>query len=252
MWLAVNIGHSRQHWGWFSDNELVLTADYPLDYWNEQATYPAERIVVASVKGDCLPRWQALARTHVLSVDQVPLAGKYFTLAVDRALNLVGAADSYGLPALVVDFGAAITLSGIDERGEFIGGCILPGFGSQLHALRSHTANLPEITLPDTLPPFLALSTELAVQSGVLHVTLAGIEQVCQQWLRQYATSVTVATGFDSELVYRWLPHLFDVQDAHLGLWGIFATEQFRSRTGGNGNGRKRTRGARLVPSLRP
>jgi type III pantothenate kinase len=245
MWLAVNIGNTRQHWGWFSDNELVLTADYPLDYWNEEATFPAEKIVIASVVPNQIPRWQSLSRTQILTLEQVPLSGKYFTLGVDRALNLIGAADSYGLPALVVDFGTAITLSSIDERGEFVGGCILPGFRSQLRTLKNTTANLPEVNLPEELPPFLSLSTELAIQSGVLQITLAGIEQVCQQWRRQNTSSVIVATGGDSEKVYGWMPYLFDVQDPHLGLWGIFATEQLRTRQ--TGSPRKKPKSSQIA-----
>ena len=250
MWLAVNIGNSRQHWGWFSDNELVLTSNHPLDYWNEEATYSADRIVVASVVPSSLERWQSLSRTQVLSIENVPLSGKYFTLGIDRALNLIGAADLYGLPAMVVDFGTAITLSGIDERGEFIGGCILPGFRTQLRALKQYTAALPEVSLPETLPPFLSLSTEMAIQSGVLQVTLAGIEQICQQWHRQYESSALIATGGDSAQVHAWLPYLFDYQNSHLTLWGIYATEQARGRHNAVSDSASRLLGSTSRPGL--
>lgn len=225
MWLAVNIGNSRQHWGWFHDDRLLATSDYPLDYWNEAAIQPAERIVVASVVPGYLPPWHR-ERAWILDIEQIVLDGKYATLGIDRALNLMAAVHLYKAPALVVDFGTAITLSAIGEGGEFIGGSILPGLRLQLRALKHFTAALPEVDLPETLPPFLSRTTESAIQAGVLRVTLAGIEQLCRQWTSWYPEGVLVATGGDSARVHAWLPHLFDHQEPHLTLWGIFVVVQ--------------------------
>ncbi|MBC8122164.1 MAG: type III pantothenate kinase [Gemmatimonadaceae bacterium] len=228
-WLAVNIGNTRQHWGWFVDDTLLETSDHDLDYWNAQALAQAERITVASVVPALVPRWQELPQARILDIAQIPLTNHYATLGVDRALNLVGAAYRYGQPVLVCDLGTAITLSAMDTDGAFGGGCILPGLRAQFRALKSQTAALPEVELPEELPALWAQSTEQAIQAGVLQVTLAGIGQVVSGWRSQHSAAIVVATGGDSARVCRWYPHLFNVQDPHLTLWGICAVTQSRT-----------------------
>ncbi|MBW4697886.1 MAG: pantothenate kinase [Aphanocapsa lilacina HA4352-LM1] len=224
MWLAINIGNSRQHWGWFTGTQLVQALDFPLSHWDAQALTPAEQIVVASVTPAHLERWRTLPHVRILNLADVPLSGTYSTLGIDRALNLIAAADAYGCPALVADFGTAITLSAVDKFGRFCGGAILPGLGTQLRALEHFTAALPVVDLPEPWPPLLAHTTEAAIQSGVVRVTLAGLAQFLESWKRQYPNGISVATGGDSERVHRWLPDLFDVQDTHLTLRGICVT----------------------------
>jgi type III pantothenate kinase len=224
MWLAINIGNSRQHWGWFHGNELLLTADHTHDHWDEEALDKAESIVVASVVPDALERWSSMAKAQTLTLDRVPIKGGYEGLGVDRALNILGAGYRYGYPTLVVDFGTAITISATNNSGRFIGGCIMPGFSLQFKSLQQHTALLPHVELPAVLPPAMALTTEQSMQSGVIQVTLAGIEQFCLAWRQRQPQGRVIATGGDSEVVYEWLPHLFNVQDSYVGLWGMYAS----------------------------
>ncbi len=224
MWLLVNIGNSRQHWGWFHGNELLLTADYPHDYWDEEVLEKATAIVVASVVPEALEPWQSVAKVQILNLEDVPITGGYLGLGVDRALNILGASYRYGYPTLVVDFGTAITISATNHSGRFIGGCIMPGFNLQFQSLQEHTALLPQVSLPEVLPPAMALTTEQAMQSGVIQVTLAGIEQFCLAWRQRQPEGKVIATGGDSSTVYSWLPHLFNIQDSYVGLWGMYAT----------------------------
>jgi type III pantothenate kinase len=224
MWLAISIGNSRQHWGWFHGNELLLTLDHPPDYWDEEALDKAESVVVASVVPDALERWSSVAKAQTLTLDRVPIKGGYEGLGVDRALNILGAGYRYGYPTLVVDFGTAITISATNNSGRFIGGCIMPGFSLQFRALQEHTAVLPQVELPAVLPPAMALTTEQSMQSGVIQVTLAGIEQFCLAWRQRQPQGRVIATGGDSAVVYEWLPHLFNVQDSYVGLWGMYAS----------------------------
>lgn len=223
MWLAVEIGNTRQHWGWFEQGELVLAADYPQSYWNVTALDQAEAVVVASVVPDRTERWRFQRRVRILTLDQLGLRGSYPTLGLDRALNILGAGYRYGFPILVVDFGTAITVTIADAKGQLVGGCILPGFAMQFRALHQFTAGLPEAMLPDNPPPPLARDTLGAIQSGVLKVTLAGLEQYLTGW-RQQSGGKVVATGGDSALIYRWSPQLFDHQDGHVSLWGMYAS----------------------------
>ncbi len=223
MWLAVDIGNTRQHWGWFERGELILAADYSPDYWDPSVFERASQITVASVVPARLERWQFYPKVRVLTLADVTLRGSYETLGIDRALNILGAGYRYGLPVLVVDFGTCITVTVAGTKGQLVGGCILPGFMMQFRALHQQTALLPEVTLPTTLPVPLASDTASAIQSGVVKVTLAGLEQYLTAWRQAESRGKVVATGGDSALVCRWLPQLFDYQDAQLCLWGMYA-----------------------------
>jgi type III pantothenate kinase len=223
MWLAIDIGNTHQHWGWFEEGELVLTADYGHRYWDASVFDRASAIVVASVVPEKAERWRFYKSVRILTVSDLHLRGSYATLGIDRALNIVGAGYRYGYPTLVVDFGTAITLSASDAQGRFVGGCILPGFAMQFKALHATTAQLPLVNLPLNLPPPLALDTEQAIQSGVIKVALAGIEQYLNAWRVNQPGGKVIATGGDSALVSQWFPQLFDAQDGQLNLWGIYA-----------------------------
>jgi len=56
-----------------------------------------------------------------------PEQGLYPTMGVDRAAALYGARVHYGMPALVIDGGTAMTYSAIDGKGNIVGGGISPG-----------------------------------------------------------------------------------------------------------------------------
>lgn len=68
-------------------------------------------------------------------------------LGVDRWVALIGArhrvlAAGAPRPVLVVMVGTAVTVDALDQRGHFLGGLILPGFGLMLRALEMGTAGL--------------------------------------------------------------------------------------------------------------
>ncbi len=223
MWLAVSIGNSQQHWGWFEGGELLLAADYSPSYWDQSIFERASRVVLTSVVPERIERWSFHKKVKILTLEDIALRGSYPGMGVDRALNVLGAGYRYGFPNLVVDFGTAITLTAADAQGQFLGGCIMPGFMMQFKALHAHTAQLPEVTMPELLPPPLAQNTIQAIQGGVIKMTLAGLEQYLLAWRLTHPQSKVIATGGDSPLIYRWTPHLFDIHDAQIGLWGMYA-----------------------------
>ena len=86
----------------------------------------------------------------------------------DRLVNAVAAYFLYRGPAIVVDFGTAVTLDVVSARREYLGGLIVPGIGISLEALISKTALLPRI---DLAPPseFLGRDTRQSMRSGLFH-----------------------------------------------------------------------------------
>ena len=48
-------------------------------------------------------------------------------LGSDRLINCVAAAKKYGAPFVLIDFGTATTFNVVNEKNEFVGGCIAGG-----------------------------------------------------------------------------------------------------------------------------
>lgn len=65
----------------------------------------------------------------------------------DLIVGAVAALAEYKPPLLIVDMGTATTISAIDEKGNFLGGCVCPGVKISSAALSGNTAQLPAISL---------------------------------------------------------------------------------------------------------
>lgn len=255
-WLALVIGNSRLHWAWFDNFTLQRTWDTPhlsasavapLTHYPDfsrilgelHPLFPSQAqlpLWVASVVPAQAEIWQAYCKTHLLTLDQIPLQGLYPTLGVDRALALWGAIHLIQRPVLVVDAGTALTLTAADVTGQLIGGAILPGLGLQLRSLHQYTAALPDIDprLITTLPsveasPRWATQTSDAMISGVLYTLIAGLQDFAVAWWRQFPQGAVVITGGDRLVLYRFWQQQFPQQagrvkiDANLVFWGIQA-----------------------------
>jgi type III pantothenate kinase len=70
-------------------------------------------------------------------------------IGADRLANAVAAVELYGAPAIVVDFGTAVTFDVISAKAEYIGGAIAPGLRFMTHYLHERAALLPYISLSE-------------------------------------------------------------------------------------------------------
>lgn len=255
-WLALVIGNSRLHWGWFEGATLterwdtahlsaeavdrLLQHQFDFSQCHPRVKFSIDRppdvpllLWIASVVPAQTRLWQSYSGTRVLSLDRVPLTGLYPTMGIDRALALWGAA-SLGLPALVIDAGTALTFSGADAMGQFVGGAILPGLSLQLRSLTEHTAALP--SLSDRLQalrssasalPRWAGNTPDAMISGVFYTLLAGIDQFIQSWTATYPGSKIIFTGGDGDLLCHYWQQQYPQGswqvrvDPNLVFWGM-------------------------------
>jgi len=71
------------------------------------------------------------------------------SIGADRLANAAAAAELYGFPAVVVDFGTAVTFDVISERRAYVGGVIAPGLEAMTNFLYQRTALLPRISLKE-------------------------------------------------------------------------------------------------------
>lgn len=88
-------------------------------------------------------------------------------LGADRAVACVAARALYGAPCIVLDFGTATTLDALNEKGEYMGGCISTGLEVTARALTDGTALLPQVPLD--MPDRVLNSTSVGhIQAGVV------------------------------------------------------------------------------------
>src|SRR4029453_2038754 len=132
------------------------------------------RVVVSSVVPAKNPAILKPARkVEVLWLDSTLKLGmgidypKPKSIGADRLANAVAVTELYGFPAIVVDFGTAVTFDIISGRRKYIGGVIAPGLEAMTNFLYQRTALLPKISLKDPRRA-VGKSTIEAMQSGAV------------------------------------------------------------------------------------
>src|SRR6266567_8144016 len=63
----------------------------------------------------------------------------------DRIANAVAAADRYGVPCIVVDFGTSTNFDVVSAEAEYVGGVLAPGIEISMDALFRRAARLRRI-----------------------------------------------------------------------------------------------------------
>jgi len=89
------------------------------------------------------------------------------TIGADRLANAAAVADLYGSPAIVVDFGTAVTFDIVSVERNYIGGVIAPGLESMTSFLYQRTALLPKLSLKEPRST-VGRSTIDAMRSGAV------------------------------------------------------------------------------------
>ncbi|MGJ3254578.1 MAG: pantothenate kinase [Elainellaceae cyanobacterium] len=231
-WLALMIGNSRLHWAAFQHSRLVHLWDTPHLDSGAIASFSSEStplhvpdvveampsphsaksadslpIWIASVVPHQLAHWQSYPSAHQITLDQIPIQGKYATLGIDRALAVWGGRRLWGAPVLVIDAGTALTFTGLDDHIQLVGGAILPGLGIQGRSLHQFTAKLPHVDFQHRfpMPKRWARETSDAIRSGILYSVLAGIRDFIDDWWNQFPDSAVVLTGGDASTLIRYL-----------------------------------------------
>ncbi len=133
------------------------------------------------------------------------------TVGADRLCNAVAVWHLFRQAAIVVDFGTATTFDVIHPDGAFLGGLILPGPQTALRNLHQSAALLPKVALafPDKV---IGVTTEHAMQSGLLHGAVAQLEGLVARIRAELADSGVpgpvrvVSTGGFGRLMTRHAP----------------------------------------------
>ena len=131
-------------------------------------------------------------------------------IGADRIANGAGAYELYKKAVIVVDFGTATTFDIVNGKGEFIGGIIAPGLGTQLASLGSATEKLPSLEVAE-VSNYIGDCTKDAILSGVINGTACMIDGMIENCINELNEQpVVVATGGFCEIISKHMKKKFD------------------------------------------
>jgi type III pantothenate kinase len=157
------------------------------------------------------------------------------SIGADRLANAAAVAQLYGSPAIVVDFGTAVTFDVVSAAGDYVGGVIAPGLEVMTNYLYQRTALLPKLTLSEP-PRAIGKTTRDAMMSGAIFGYRGLVREIVRRLtaenFREKKPRV-IATGGYAQLISQKLPEIQAVH-ANLTLEGlrIVANRNIRSKTG--------------------
>jgi len=161
---------------------------------------------------------------HVLSCDSPLGLGIDYPeptkIGADRLANAVGVTDRHGAPAIVIDFGTAVTFDVISADPAYAGGVIAPGLGAMGEYLGRRTALLPQIELIEP-PTAIGKSTQAAMQVGAVIGYRGLVREILDALRAEMEGPVrAIATGGDASLIARGVDEI-DSVDPDLTLHGL-------------------------------
>jgi len=132
------------------------------------------------------------------------------SIGADRLANAAAVTVLYGCPAVVVDFGTAVTFDIVSERQAYIGGVIAPGLEAMTNFLYQRTALLPKVSLKEPRRA-IGKSTIQAMLSGAVFGYRGLVREILAQVRREQFSRKkvhVVATGGYAQLIARGLPEI--------------------------------------------
>lgn len=141
-------------------------------------------------------------------------------VGADRIVNALAAAQRYGPPAIVVDFGTSTNFDVVGGGGDYLGGVISTGLEVSQEALIRATAALRRVELS---PPrsVIGKGTVEAIQSGLLYGHAGLVDGVIGRITAELGDGVhTLATGGLASTIVPYCSSV-DVVDEFLTLHGL-------------------------------
>lgn len=144
------------------------------------------------------------------------------SIGADRLANAAAVAELYGVPAIVVDFGTAVTFDVVSRRRMYVGGVIAPGLEAMTNFLYQRTALLPKVTLHEPKTA-IGKTTRGAMVAGAVFGYRGLVREILERITREglaRSSPRVVATGGYARLIAAHLPEIAAVQD-NLTLEGL-------------------------------
>jgi type III pantothenate kinase len=128
----------------------------------------------------------------------------------DRIANSVAAAERYGAPCIVVDFGTSTNFDVVSADGEYVGGVLAPGIEISMDALSVRAARLRKVDFvePESV---IGKTTVAALQSGVVYGFAGQVDGIVAAIKGELGDNAhVIATGGLAELI---APHSKTIED---------------------------------------
>ncbi|MBP7056610.1 MAG: type III pantothenate kinase [Candidatus Omnitrophica bacterium] len=242
--LAIDIGNTNITAGIFVGNRLVhkakIATHKPALYLGLLKRFlgkvfirpdELDGVIVASVVPNAssalLKALKAMGVKNVLVTGRdvrIPVKNLYrkrSEVGQDRLVNAYAARKLYGSPAVVVDFGTAVTFDIVSKKGEYMGGLIMPGVGISLETLYERTALLPKVELKDA-PSIIAKDTVSSMRGGILFGFGAMCDGLIARYRKILGSNLTViATGGNCHLIKKYASSI-SIVDEDLTLKGLY------------------------------
>lgn len=215
--LLINANNTNTTFALTNGRRILRTVKVPTAKLR-RIPFAAEQVVLASVVPAATKKLLRLLPVRPLIVSagiDLGIGVRYPNkkqIGADRLANAVGVTKLYGAPAIVVDFGTAVTFDIVNARREYVGGVIAPGLASVTDYLYQRTALLPRITLAEPCSA-VGKSTVDAMRIGAL-VGYRGLVREILAALRRepgMKRATVVATGGYGDLIARKLPEIHHV-----------------------------------------
>lgn len=228
-----DIGNTHTHIGLADATRVVRHTDLPTKDWASRAAQrsaakflgsrPLQGAALCSVVPAVTKHVATFARRHLslrcleLTAETVRGVGIDYpapqTIGPDRLANAVAVRKHFGAPAVVVDFGTAVTFDVVNRKGQYVGGIIAPGLTVMTDYLHEKTALLPRIQIRE-VSAVVGKNTEQAMLIGAVHGYRGLIRQLVTELkveLRCRRLPV-VATGGYGKLIAAKLPEITAVE----------------------------------------
>jgi type III pantothenate kinase len=237
MLLAIDIGNTNISCGLFQKKRMIKRfsfstqqAQYYLSLKKNLGKIIPQAVLVSSVVPKATTRLELALR--FLKVKNILILGKNVAVPIknryqypkqvgqDRLVSAFAAVKLHGAPAIVVDFGTAVTFDAISPKGEYLGGLILPGLEISLIALAEKTALLPKIKL-SAPKGLIGRSTKNSILNGMVY-GFAGLSDTLIDKLKSKLNKDTkvIATGGNIKFIAKYCRN-FDLIDINLTLKGL-------------------------------
>jgi len=230
--IAIDIGNTKIKVAFFLDDEEKLLktvasadmdmksqlADILAECWDltplvESAKEPVRNCMIVA----CSVNPQLTETVGEIVADELDtkmlVIGKDVPLPIETATDdalkvgtdrLVSAAAAYAVvedAVVVADFGTAVTIDLVDEKGVFMGGSISPGFNLSLAAMNTGTAQLPVVEMRKPRQVY-GVNTEEAMRAGVYWSAVGLLETICRKYAEQIGKwPQVVLTGGAAEMI---------------------------------------------------
>ena len=227
--IAIDIGNTNITIGFYLNDEERFVKSLPGEATvelTEILTSTWEMIPVAKssregkrdgvfVASSVKPAWTKVVRDIVKQAfgEKLLLISKDIPYPIELSINepksvgtdrVLAASAAYAVTehaVVVADFGTAVTIDLVDDRGVFCGGVILPGFEMSANALHNDTAQLPKVTVTKPQWPF-GKNTVDAINAGLYYSAVSTLQEIVRRYAEVLgAWPQTIITGSGAKLI---------------------------------------------------